>query len=109
MKLNPKDRILGRTEPTPLTETEKSAFLSTTKYRVVTVNGNNPSIIGGDMLANLLPLSLKKEVMAGRTELEYAGIKIEKIIEEKPVLVEELPIEEESKKIVKKPIKKRVK
>jgi hypothetical protein len=104
-KLTTKDKILGKTEPTPLTQEGKNSFLATTKYKVGNKEGTNTSITTGEMVNNFLPPDLKRRIMQGALVVEYNGIVVERIVER---IQEETTKEEVVVKEVKKP-KKRVK
>lgn len=83
-KLSTEDKIMGRTKPLPKTELELKAFTKNIKYKVNSVGNHNPSIISGDKLADILPNPHREKILNGDLMVKYAGLEIERIIEEQP-------------------------
>lgn len=95
--LTEEDKIMGITEPKRKTELMKNAF---TGYKYLL---NGVDVVAGEIIGNILPTSLKSEIMHGAIEVQYKGMTIKRIEEEKQEEVVEV------KKPVKKPVAKKTK
>lgn len=97
-RLTDEDKLLGRTEPKPLTLLEKTVFSEKTLYKVGNAEGTNTSIENGETVASILPYNLKREVCSGVLKVEYNGIVFERIVEQPKVeKVEETPVKPKPK------------
>lgn len=105
-KLTDDELILGITKKEKKQAISNNIFSSDFNFRVAYKGKDNESIVSGETIKNLLPLSAKNELLNGKTELEYKSIIIELIQEKKEVIKEE--IKEIVKKEVKKAVKKKV-
>jgi hypothetical protein len=96
MELTTSERILGLTEPRPLTELEQKAFTKETKYIVKAIGSNNEKIVDGVFVERILSLDAKKQIKNGISTVKASGLEITRIEEPKEVVseietAEELP------------------
>ena len=105
-KLSLEDKIMGRTEPLPLTDLQLKAFTNETKYLVYAEGNDNKKIVTGVSIGHILSMENKALITSGEKQVKANGLVIERIVEEKPTIKESLTVEEEQPP---KPKRKRVK
>jgi hypothetical protein len=96
MELTTSERIMGLTEPRPLTELEQKAFTKETKYIVKAIGSNNEKVVDGVFVERILSSDAKKQIKNGISTVKASGLEITRIEEPKEVVskietVEELP------------------
>lgn len=107
-KLTVEDRIMGRTEPLPLTELQLKAFTNETKYLVYAEGNDNKKIVTGVSIGRILSMENKQLITSGEKQVKANGLVIERIEEE--VAKENLATDEEISVVEKpKPKRKRAK
>lgn len=107
-KLTLEDKIMGRTEPLPLTELQLKAFTDETKYLVYADGSNNKKVVTGVKIGRLLSLEKREHITNGELVVKANGLVIERIVE--PTVKENLTTDEEISVVEKpKPKRKRAK
>lgn len=81
MELTTSERILGLTEPRPLTELEQKAFTKETKYIVKAIGSNNEKVVDGVFVERILSLDAKKQIKNGINTVKASGLEITRIEE----------------------------
>ena len=92
-KLTVEDRIMGRTEPLPLTELQLKAFTNETKYLVYAEGSDNKKVVTGVSIGRILSMENKQLITSGEKQVKANGLVIERI--EEPTVKENLTVEEE--------------
>lgn len=92
-KLSLEDKIMGRTEPLPLTELQLKAFTNETKYLVYAEGNDNKKIVTGVKIGRILSMEKKQLITNGEKQVKANGLLIERI--EEPTVKENLTVEEE--------------
>lgn len=92
-KLTVEDRIMGRTEPLPLTDLQLKAFTNETKYLVYADGNDNKKIVTGVSIGHILSIENKALITNGELVVKANGLVIERIEEE--VVKENLTTDEE--------------
>ena len=105
-KLTLEDKIMGRTEPLPLTELQLNAFTDETKYLVYAEGSDNKKVVTGVKIGRLLSLEKREQITNGELVVKANGLVIERIVE--PTVKENLTVEEEEQ-LKPKPKRKRAK
>ena len=94
-KLSLEDKIMGRTEPLPLTELQLKAFSDETKYLVYAEGSDNKKVVTGVKIGRILSLEKRELITNGKLVVKANGLVIERIVE---LTVEEnLTVEEDVK------------
>ena len=107
-KLTLEDKIMGRTEPLPLTELQLKAFTDETKYLVYADGSNNKKVVTGVKIGRILSLEKRERITNGELVVKANGLVIERIEEEQPTVKENLTVEEDEQ-LKDKPKRKRAK
>ena len=92
-KLTVEDRIMGRTEPLPLTDLQLKAFTNETKYLVYAEGNDNKKVVTGVSIGRILSMENKQLITSGEKQVKANGLVIERI--EEPTVKENLTVEEE--------------
>ena len=92
-KLSLEDKIMGRTEPLPLTELQLKAFTNETKYLVYAEGNDNKKVVTGVSIGRILSMENKALITSGEKQVKANGLVIERI--EEPTVKENLTVEEE--------------
>ena len=91
--------ILGTTEETSENPLLKGlVFTDAYLFKVQTKGLNNASVESGELLANLLPIEKKREILSGKVTIEYNGLEITRITGVEPEKKEEEKEEEPAPK-----------
>lgn len=107
-KLSLEDKIMGRTEPLPLTELQLKAFTNETKYLVYAEGNDNKKVVTGVKIGRILSMENKQLITSGEKQVKANGLVIERI--EEPTVKENLTTDEEISVVEKpKPKRKRAK
>ena len=93
-KLSLEDKIMGRTEPLPLTDLQLKAFTNETKYLVYAEGNDNKKVVTGVSIGRILSMENKQLITSGEKQVKANGLVIERI-EEEPTVKENLTVEEE--------------
>ena len=80
-KLTVEDRIMGRTEPLPLTELQLKAFTNETKYLVYAEGNDNKKVVTGVSIGRILSMENKQLITSGEKQVKANGLVIERIEE----------------------------
>lgn len=113
-KLTLEDKIMGRTEPLPLTELQLKAFTDETKYLVYAEGSDNKKVVTGVKIGRILSLEKREHITNGELVVKANGLVIERIVE--PTVKESLTVGEDVRKnrttneeisVVEKPKRKR--
>lgn len=94
-KLSLEDKIMGRTEPLPLTELQLKAFTNETKYLVYAEGNDNKKVVTGVSIGRILSMENKALITSGEKQVKANGLVIERIVEEEPVIRKNQITEEE--------------
>lgn len=94
-KLTVEDRIMGRTEPLPLTDLQLKAFTNETKYLVYAEGNDNKKLVTGVSIGRILSMENKQLITSGEKQIKANGLIIERIVEEEPVIRKNQIAEEE--------------
>lgn len=81
-KLSLEDKIMGRTEPLPLTELQLKAFTNETKYLVYAEGNDNKKVVTGVSIGRILSMENKQLITSGEKQVKANGLVIERIEEE---------------------------
>ena len=92
-KLSLEDKIMGRTEPLPLTDLQLKAFTNETKYLVYSEGNDNKKVVTGVSIGRILSMENKQLITSGEKQVKANGLVIERI--EEPTVKENLTVEEE--------------
>ena len=92
-KLSLEDKIMGRTEPLPLTDLQLKAFTNETKYLVYAEGNDNKKVVTGVSIGRILSMENKQLITSGEKQVKANGLVIERIEEE--VVKENLTAEED--------------
>ena len=92
-KLSLEDKIMGRTEPLPLTELQLKAFTNETKYLVYAEGNDNKKVVTGVSIGRILSMENNQLITSGEKQVKANGLVIERI--EEPTVKENLTVEEE--------------
>ena len=103
-KLSLEDKIMGRTEPLPLTELQLKAFTNETKYLVYAEGNDNKKVVTGVKIGRILSMENKQLITSGEKQVKANGLVIERIVEE---VTEEILETDEEISVVGKPKPKR--
>ena len=103
-KLSLEDKIMGRTEPLPLTELQLKAFTNETKYLVYAEGNDNKKVVTGVSIGRILSKENKQLITSGEKQVKANGLVIERIVEE---VTEEISETDEEISVVEKPKPKR--
>lgn len=80
-KLTAKERILGADNKEASKESAEIVFSFAAKFEVRNEKGGQTSIIGGNLLKNILPANFKEKILSGEKNITYNGIVINRIVE----------------------------
>ena len=94
-KLSLEDKIMGRTEPLPLTDLQLKAFTNETKYLVYAEGNDNKKVVTGVSIGRILSMENKQLITSGEKQVKANGLVIERIVEEEPTVKENLTTDEE--------------
>ena len=103
-KLSLEDKIMGRTEPLPLTELQLKAFTNETKYLVYAEGNDNKKVVTGVSIGRILSMENKQLITSGEKQVKANGLVIERIVEE---VTEEISETDEEILVVEQPKPKR--
>lgn len=92
-KLSLEDKIMGRTEPLPLTELQLKAFTNETKYLVYAEGNDNKKVVTGVSIGRILSMENKQLITSGEKQVKANGLVIERI--EEPTIRKNQIVEEE--------------
>lgn len=80
-KLTAKERILGIENKETFKESAEIVFSFAAKFEVRNEKGGQTSVIGGNLLKNILPAKFKEKILNGEKNIIYNGIVIKRIAE----------------------------